>query len=276
MRLGADFLGKMRAGRFDLVVDLQGLFRSGFMTIATGAKRRIGLSTAREGARWSYTDVVPVSDRSTIHAVDRYWLVADALGVGHISKRFDVPVNGSARAWARQTLEGLPRPLIMIGAGSRWRTKRWPPSHFAALANDARNLFGGSIVLVGSKDETNLASAVNRLLPTPAVNLTGATTLPQLAAVLALADVMIANDTGPLHLAAALGRPVVAPYTCTTIQRTGPYGDNGHAVETSVWCAGSYQKRCDRLECMAELTPARLWPAVFEVLSKWQERRASA
>jgi ADP-heptose:LPS heptosyltransferase len=106
--------------------------------------------------------------------------------------------------------------------------------------------------------------------------LTGATNLPQLAAVLGEVDVMLANDTGPLHLAVALGRPVVAPYTCTVVRRTGPYGQENHAVETAVWCGGSYLKQCDRLECMAELTPARLWPILEEILLAWQHQRRSA
>ena len=87
---------------------------------------------------------------------------------------------------------------------------------------------------------------------------------------------MAANDTGPLHLAAALGRPVVAPYTCTKIARSGPYGPLGFAVESRVWCQGSYLKRCPRLECMAELTPDRLWPLLREVLQTWETRTRSA
>ena len=87
---------------------------------------------------------------------------------------------------------------------------------------------------------------------------------------------MAANDTGPLHLAAALGRPVVAPYTCTKAARTGPYGPGGRAVESRVWCQGSYLKRCPRMECMAELTPDRLWPLLCEVLQSWESRSRSA
>ena len=110
----------------------------------------------------------------------------------------------------------------------------------------------------------------------PSVNLHGRTTLPQLAAVLAEADATLANDTGPLHLAAALGRPVVAPYTCTSAKLNGPYGAARGAVETTVWCQGSYVRRCARLECMAELTPDRLWPRLYEVLLTWEMRRRSA
>ena len=87
---------------------------------------------------------------------------------------------------------------------------------------------------------------------------------------------MVGNDTGPLHVAVALGRPVVAPYTCTKAALTGPYGQTRAAVETGVWCAGSYRKRCDRMECMAELTPDRLWPTLREVANAWYNTSRSA
>src|SRR5260370_40925524 len=106
--------------------------------------------------------------------------------------------------------------------------------------------------------------------------ITGCTTLPQLAALLALADVMLANDTGPLHLAAALGRPVVAPYTCTKVLLNGPYGGEDGTVESRVWCQGSYLKRCARMECMAELTPSRLWPVLQGTLCTWENTYRSA
>jgi ADP-heptose:LPS heptosyltransferase len=154
----------------------------------------------------------------------------------------------------------------MLGPGSRWPTKRWPPAHFATLARRAQQAFGGTVFFVGGSDETPLAEAVRPRLEGPALDLTGRTSLPRLAALLARADVMLANDTGPLHLAAALGRPVVAPYTCTRVRLNGPFGAERGAVESEVWCAGSYIKRCRRLECMTELTPDRLWPALNEVL----------
>ena len=273
------FFKDLRRRRFDLVIDLQGLLRTGLMALASRARRRIGLATAREGARWCYTDLVPVPDHANVHAVDRYWRVAEALGAGGGPLLFRVPLSDQARGWAAEQLDQWPRPWIMVGAGSRWQTKRWPPAHFARLADRALQRFGGTIVLVGGGDETQLAQAVKEQLRGPALDLTGRTTLAQLSAVLARADVMIANDTGPLHLAVALGRPVVAPYTCTRVQLTGPYPTRetqaGGAVETSVWCQGSYLKRCARLECMRELTPERLWPLVDEVLQRWQSYRAA-
>jgi lipopolysaccharide heptosyltransferase I len=270
------FLSRIRQQRFDLIVDLQGLFRSGVIAAASGAPRRVGLSSAREGATWFYTDVVPVADFQAIHAVDRYWLVAEALGVGDVPKRFRVPLPAAERRWAADELAGCPRPWLALAVGSRWRTKRWLPEHFAELARRVQARFGGTAVFVGSPDEAPLAQAVAAELRGPVRDFTGRTTLPQLAAVLALADVVLANDTGPLHLAAALGRPVVAPYTCTRVLLNGPYGAEAGTVETRVACRGSYLKRCDRLECMTELTPDRLWPPLHEILCTWQQTCRSA
>lgn len=276
LRATLSFARSLRRQRFDLVVDLQGLLRSGVMSLATGADRRVGLGCSREGARWFHTDVIASPPRLAVHAVDRLWHAAVALGAGNEPKRFFVPVAPAAAAWAAGQLEALPRPWLMLGVGSRWATKRWPPEHFAVLARRTQGVFGGSVIFVGAGDETPLAQTVRAGLSGPVLDLTGRTTLPQLAAVLARADVMLANDTGPLHLAAALGRPVVAPYICTQVALTGPYGQAGRAVETRVWCAGSLRKRCSRLECLAELTPARLWPPLQEVLLSWHSQSRSA
>jgi heptosyltransferase-1 len=270
------FLRQLRERRFDLAVDLQGLFRTAVMMKASAAPRRVGLSTAREGAVWTYTDVLSISDVNSIHAVDRCWRVAEALGVGDLAKEFHIPIADEARNWAETVTNGYPRPWMMLGPGARWMTKRWPPEHFAELMRRAGREFGGTVFFVGGDDERAAAAEVRRGLSMPARDLTGETTLPQLAALLERADVLLANDTGPLHLAAALGSPVVAPYTCTTVRRSGPYGWQGNARETTVSCAGSYIKRCSRLLCMAELTPDRLWPVLSHVLRSWESRSLSA
>lgn len=257
---------RLRRERFDLVIDLQGLFRTGLMAAATGAARRVGLSTAREGAATFYTDIV--EDDLSAHAVDRYWRVAVALGAGGGPKRFRIELEPSAVGWTVQRLAAAPRPWLAVGTGARWRTKRWPPKHFASLIRTTQAAFGGTAMFIGTRDDAPLARAVMDRLTGPALDLTGQTTLPQLAAVLAAADVVVANDSGPLHLAAALGRPVVAPYTCTDIARHGPYGGFAGAVATTVPCRASYVRRCGHLSCMSELTPDRLRGPLFEALSR--------
>src|SRR5262249_4513569 len=163
-----------------------------------------------------------------------------------------------------------------FAVGSRWMTKRWPPRHFAELARRAQGRFGGTVLFVGGKDEAALSRATAAELTGPVRDLTSTTTLPQLTALLRQVDAVVANDTGPLPLAGALGRPVVAPYPCTRVRMTGPYGAFAGCVETAVWCRGSLRKRCERLECMGELTPDRLWPVLHGVLTTWETNRRCA
>lgn len=268
---------ELRRRACDLVIDLQGLLRTGLLTGFSGAPRRVGLFSAREGSAWAYTDCLHDPLGRTLeqmHAVDRYWLVAEALGVGYLPKRFVIPIGQAERTWAESRLGALPRPWIMVHLGTRWETKRWPVAHFAELCQRAQRSRGGSVVLVGSPGESAFAEEFSRRFRGPLLNLIGQTTLKQLAAVLERADIMLSNDSGPLHLAAALGRPVVAPFTCTSIARTGPYGQLTNAMATRVWCAASYRKRCSRLDCMTELTPDRLWPILERRLLAWHRQIA--
>jgi lipopolysaccharide heptosyltransferase I len=270
------FAAELRRRRFDLVIDLQGLLRTGLMCLATGAPRIVGFANAREGSRCAYTHKVRVPDADRVHAVDRYWRVAESLGAGDGPKRFVVPLRPAEVEWARGELAGLPRPWLAFAVGARWQTKRWPPAHFAELARRAHSAYGGTCVFVGVADDTPASLDVMNQLRGPSRDFTGKTTLPRLAALLSLCDVMVANDTGPLHLAAALGRKCVAPYTCTQVALHGPYGSTSGGVETSVACRGSYLKKCDRLICMPELTPDRLWVRLAEVLEAWARTCRSA
>ncbi len=257
------FLLDLRRREFDLAVDLQGLLRSGIMTFATAAPVRVGLAGAREGAGAFYHHRI-AAPGPEIHAVDRLMRVAEAFGADGSRPRFRVATGPDDAAWARAILAPLPRPILAVNVGARWLTKRWPPAHFAAVARRAVEARGAGVVLVGAPEDRPLVDAVlDRLGPVPAlIDLCGRTSLPRLAALAAEVDVFLSNDTGPLHLAAAAGARTVGVYTCTSPLRTGPYGPDAVAVRSCVWCAPSYLKNCDRLECMAELTPDRVWTAV--------------
>jgi heptosyltransferase-1 len=247
---------------YDLTVDLQGLFRSGLMTAATRAKVRVGLADAREGAGWAYTHCVSASRRK-LHAVDRVMRVAAALGAPDAKPSFLVPIGARELRWARETLSALPSPRLILNLGARWLTKRWPPRHFAEVARRAATEFGAGLIVVGSDEDRPLAQALGQHLGSVALlNLSGQTTLLELAALAAEADLFLSNDTGPLHLAAAAGARVVGIYTCTSPDLTGPYGPRATAVQSCVWCAPSFRRRCHRLDCMSELTPDRVWSSV--------------
>jgi ADP-heptose:LPS heptosyltransferase len=249
-------------GRFDLTIDLQGLLRSALMTAATRAKVRIGLADAREGARWFYTDVVD-APRLGLHAVERIQHVAAALDLDATQPRFDLPIREADRLWAREVMAAVRSPTIVLNVGARWETKRWPPQHFAEIGRRAAHELGAGLIAVGSAGDRPLVEElIQHLGATPVLDLCGQTRLMQLAALCALSDLVISNDTGPLHLAAAAGARVVGIYTCTSPGLTGPFGPRVATVQSCVWCAPSFIKKCHRLECMAELTPNRVWPTV--------------
>lgn len=261
----AALLGRLRRSRFDLTIDLQGLLRSGLMTAATGAKVRVGMADAREGARWFYTHRID-APRLGMHAVDRVLRVARQFGADDSQARFQLPIPAEARRWAAQVVSDLPRPRIILNVGARWATKRWPPAHFAAIGRMAVERLGAGLIVVGAASDRQLVDELlHHLSPIPALDLCGRTRLPQFAALSLEADLVISNDTGPLHLAAAAGARVLGIYTCTSPELTGPYGDRANSVRTKVGCAASLRKSCRSLDCMDELSPERVWREIVRV-----------
>jgi lipopolysaccharide heptosyltransferase II len=269
----AELRDALRRGRFDLTIDLQCLLRSGLMAWATGAARRVGLADARECASLFYTDTIDVPSES-LSAVDRYWLASSALGAGDAAKQFRVAIGDSDRKWADEQLAAAPGLRVVVNPGARWPTKRWPVEHFAEIGDRLVREFDASVIVVGGPEDVASAAQLAGTLPSRTTNLAGRTSLKQLAAVLELAHLVVTNDSGPMHLAAALGTPVAAIFTCTSPQRARPYGAGHVVVSTNVWCAASYLKNCSRKDCMVELTPDRVWPALRERLQSLRSRAA--
>lgn len=255
---------------YDLAIDLQGLLRSGAMSIASGAKRRIGFSCGREGSTWCYTDILPVPPRD-IPVTQRYWKVVSALGGSPTIPPVRIGILPEHRIWAERQLRGLPRPLLAIHPSAGWETKRWPAKHFARLAAQASSTYGVGIVLVGGPDAAPRAREITELYRGPLVDLTGRTTLRQLAAVTERASVVLSGDSGPMHLAAALGKPVVSVFTCTNVVRHAPLGQEHRVVATQVACRASHKKVCPLMVCMDELTPFRVWPMLSRTLQEAAE-----
>ncbi len=233
----AEFLATLQGRGFDIVVDLQGLFRTGLMTWATLAPRRIGLSDAREGARFFFTDIVQAS---RTHAVDRYLLAARHLGCADGPVEFPLGLEGRAAA----------RPLIAINASARWPTKLWGDDNFAELI---RRLPADRVVLTGSASDAQRLA----LLAPNATNLAGKTDLFELAELYTRCAVVITNDSGPMHIAAAVGTPVVAIFGPTDPALTGPYGKQHVVLRAGIPCSPCLKVYCANpvnMECMKLIT----------------------
>ena len=246
-RVGRDF----RRRNFDLVIDLQGLFRSGWMAWQTRAPIRVGYSQAREGGWAFYTHRVPNTPLS-VQAVERYLRMADALGLGREPVEFRFATNDADRAAVSEKLSALPpgsRYAVLL-PGTNWATKRWPAESFAALVGPLRERYGLESIVAGGPGDVGLASGI------PAINVAGKTSLRELVALLVRADLVIANDSGPMHIAAALGRPLVALYGPTSPERTGPHGRMESVLRVDLPCAACYSRRCSHHSCMRWLRPA--------------------
>lgn len=278
-------LSTLHSRRFDLVFDLQGLLRTGVMTWATRAPVRIGLQTAREGSRFACHLLLPDTGRMTpAHA--RYWKVAEHLGVGELRPQTILAIPPAEQSWADRLLRPRRGPFLAVNPGARWITKRWPVEKFSAVAAQAARRFGMSVVLIGSRDEipltTAVAHALTRFAPNVrVVNLAGQTTLKQLAAVLQRVDLLLTNDSGPMHLAAGLGTPVVGLFTCTSPERSGPPGPQHELLSASVPCAASYRKTCPhsgtaRHACFDDLDIERVLAAINRQVQKHLTRRGAA
>jgi lipopolysaccharide heptosyltransferase II len=265
----------LRAEGFDLVVDLQGLLRSGVMAWLSGSPARIGFSSGREGSPLFYSQrvAVPTPD---MHAVDRYLLVAVALGAAAgLTPAFRFrPLPGD-----EQQLGALLRdhglspdiPWIAMNVSARWPTKRWPLEYFAQAADRLQHDGAGRVVLFGGPGDRIQVDAVKRAMRTEPVDLTGETPVGLLPALLKSAAVLVSNDSGPMHVAAAVGTPVVALFGPTNPVRTGPYGAGQVVLTHDVPCRPCYSRRCVNSverECLVSIIPGQIVQAVHEQVTR--------
>jgi lipopolysaccharide heptosyltransferase II len=268
----------LRAARFDVALDLQGLFRSAAMGWLSGAPHRIGFANAREGSPWLYSRLVEVPT-SEMHAVDRYLLLADALEAGRDGKpefRFRLPQSDHDEVERMLTRAGLPAAgrWAAMSISARWPTKRWPAASFAALADRMTREGLGPVVFIGGPDDKADVAAVRAMMTHSSIDLAGSLPVGLLPALLSRADILVTNDSGPMHVAAAMGTPVVALFGPTSAVRTGPYGPGHRVLAHQVACSPCFSRSCSNavpLACLTGITPDQVLDSVKSV-----QRRPSA
>lgn len=232
----------LKAERYDIVIDLQGLLRSGILAKATGAPVRIGFKEAREGSRIFYTHTVKAG--KDVHAVDRYLEIAKFLGCNISDIRFPFPLSFNS---SLSTLHcQIPNEYAVIVPGARWETKRWHPERFGELAS----MLSIRSVVVGGESDTDIADIVVSNSGSNAVSIVGRTSLKELIEIMRNARFVVTNDSGPMHIAAALNVPVFAIFGPTNPLRTGPYGKSHVIIRKGLECSPCYRKKCKGIKCM--------------------------
>ncbi len=261
------FARALRARRYDAVLDLQGLLKSAAYVVAAGAPLRVGLADAREGAGLVYTHRVPVPPQP-VHAVERYLALAAAVDATTAIRDFTIPVAEADRAAADAQMVGLRRPLAVLHPATRWPTKLWPVDRWAALAATLTNE-GWGVLVTGSPADVPLTATISGQVGAQCRSVAGKLTLKELAAVLGLADIMVTVDSGPMHMGAAVGTPVVALFGPTDPARTGPLGVH-RIVRAPLPCVPCLSRTCqieDTHACMRALDIDVVLAAVRELTS---------
>ena len=267
----------LRAQHFDLVIDLQCLARSGAFAWLTRGTFLAGLDEVREGARGFYDLAVPRKDFHT-HAVDWYLSVLPPLGVP-VHKNFqwlpERPAAAAAvnRKWFEDNSKRKTQnaKLILLQPGARWKNKRWPAKHFAELVRALAEKFPeGQFAILGDHGDQPLGEIICQAAPGRCLNLCGATSLPEMIEWVRRCDLMITNDTGPMHVAAALNKPLVALFGPTEPRRTGPYGQLENVLRLDLPCSPCLKANCTYEktdECLRALPPAPVGERAQQLLA---------
>lgn len=259
----------LHSKHFDLVIDMQGLFKSAVLAAISGCSTRIGYCEMREGSGLVSRAIGGAHSKD--HVIERYLDVARYLGAKVDSLddvHFPMPDLSKESASVQAKLHELGwngGDYVVIVPGARWWTKEWPVEHYVALAKKLV-AEGTSVVLAGGPDDAPKGKAIAEQCTSPLVlDMTGKTSLRELAALIKDCSFYISADTGPLHFAAALKKPLVAMYGPTKADRTGPYGSkNSEVILSPAPCAGCLKKNCPNWHCMHDITP----DMVYEIYRK--------
>jgi heptosyltransferase I len=252
----------MRAQNFDWVIDLQCLARSGAFAWLANGQRLVGLDEVREGARGFY-DVAVRRPSFHTHAVDWYLAVLPKLGVPVHHHFAWLPERPQVAAEVKRKWPGglVSTPhWIALQPGARWSTKRWPAENFAAVVRALAQKFPDArFAVLGAPEDKPAGEIVSRAEPQRCLNLCGQTSLPEMVEWLRRCRLLITNDTGPMHAAAALGKPLVALFGPTEPRRTGPYGQLENVLRLDLPCSPCFKSYCTwekPEECLKAISPA--------------------
>ena len=255
-------LREVRTVRYDLVVDLQGLMKSAVVARSARAPRRIGPSFSREGSRLLYSEVAGATNRAR-HAVDECLDVIRHLGMEMPAvPRFPLTVPAFDLDAQATLAHGGPR--LAIAPVSRWKSKNWPEDYFAQLVSRLVKNHDARVYVIGGKADHEVAERILAASGVDAANLCGTLSLVQSLAVISKCEALVSNDSGPMHMGAALGVKCVVPFGPTSPERTGPYGGN-HIVLRGGACPPCHEKDCvtGTHECLLAITPERVESALF-------------
>jgi heptosyltransferase-1 len=267
------FIKKLRDTEYDLIIDFQGLLKSGiFIGLARG-KRKVGFDKGMEHMEHSYiflNERIPPVNMDN-HALLRSMMLINALGIKSKEIEYKIPVSDHTRRFLDSILErrGIKgsKLLVAINPVAKWETKLWDNRKFALLADKLIEKHNASVIFTGSQSDRSTIKDIMSFMSKKAVNLAGETTLKTLAALYKKTKLLISTDTGPMHMAAAVGTPVAALFGPTAPWRTGPFGSEHKILRSGLECSPCFKRQCNTIDCMKQISVEQVMDAANSILA---------
>lgn len=255
------FVRQLRDTRYDLLLDFQAAIKGAALIAMARADRKIGFGRGMEHQEHSYlalNERIPVVSME-IHALRRGLILLEEIGVPCPQVEYHLPIDEGARQAAGRLLAPPARDdrriPVAINPMAKWDTKLWPADHFAEVADRLIEDYRAAVYFTGSPGDGPAIKAIQDRMRHPTTSLAGRTTLTELAAFYQLMACVISTDTGPMHIAAAVGTPVIALFGPTAPWRTGPYGQAHRVVRPQMDCSPCFRRQCADGCCMDKIQP---------------------
>ena len=206
------------------------------------------------------------------HALLRNLMLINSLGIKSKEIEYKIPVSDHTRKFIDSILirHGVKSPelLVAINPVAKWKTKLWDNLKFALLADRLIEKYNASVIFTGSQSDKSTIDNIMSCMSQRAVNLAGETTLKTLAALYEKTKFLISTDTGPMHMAAAVGTPVIALFGPTAPWRTGPFGAEHKILRSNLNCSPCFKRQCNTIDCMKQISVEQVMDAVNSILNQ--------
>lgn len=261
--------GQLRKKRFDLAVVFHNCFDAALAPFLAGVPERIGY--IREMRGFLLTKKLPFPE-TPVHQVDHYLRLVELAGASTEEKTPELFVTPEEEQWGGNLLDkrGARRPFIGIVPGSVALTRRWPPDRFAELGDRLTQATGGSVIILGGPDDGDISGKIKSHMNTGPIDTTGGTNLRQLMALISLCDLVVSNDTGPMHITWALRRPVVTFVGAADIREIRPLSAAAHIIGKDLPCSPCIKEKCPEghNRCLDLITVKEVFETSMEILRK--------
>ncbi|HXX57636.1 MAG TPA: lipopolysaccharide heptosyltransferase II [Thermodesulfovibrionales bacterium] len=265
----------LRKRDFSKAILFQNAFDAALLAFLAGVPERIGYD--RDGRGILLTKRIPCDDDDRkIHHIRYYLNLLEAAGIRSNYSDPWIYLSLDERLSARKTLSPLKGPILGINPGAAYGSaKRWFPDRFAEVANWFIKDTRGSVVVFGGKHEVETAQEINKLIrdqegDSPVLNLAGTTSLRELLSLLSECDVLVTNDSGPMHIAYAVGTPLVAVFGSTDPVLTGPAGEGHVVLNAGLSCGPCFERVCgdEDMRCMYAISSEDVYHGICELLPR--------